>query len=71
MTLEEMKQACGGNGLTVSFQLPRMSSNGYTIRLTPHSGPVGEAVCGRVGYTVGRFNREAVLRWIERQERAH
>lgn len=67
MTLDEMETSCGDGKGTVAFKLPRESSNGYSIRLTAYSGPVGQVMCGRDGYTVARFNCEAVLKWVRRQ----
>lgn len=68
MNLDELKQLCGDGVGQVSLRIPRQSSNGYTIRLTPRSGPIGAVVCGSDDYVIARFDAKALLRWIEKQK---
>ncbi len=44
MTPTELRALCGDGKGTVVLRIPRESSNGYSIRLLPRSGPRGIVV---------------------------
>ena len=69
MTLEEMRQACGDGTGQVTLVIPR-EPTAEGIRLTPTSGPVGYVLNVQKGQTLARFSSRALLRWLDRQERA-
>ena len=62
MTRDELRDLCGDGTGSVTLRIARESSNGYSIRLLPRSGPRGIVTCYRDGLTVARFsanNRKA------------
>jgi hypothetical protein len=69
MTLEEMRTACGDGTGHVILVIPR-EPTAEGIRLTPASGPVGCVLNVKEGQTLARFSCRALLRWLDRQERA-
>lgn len=68
MTLSDLRAICGDGTGDVGLRINRESTNGYSIRLLPRSGPRGIVMCCRDGKTVARFSAKALLRWIDRME---
>lgn len=70
MSPQQLREACGDGKGQVSLVIPRQSSNGYSIRLLPRSGPRGVVMCcNRDGNTVARFDCGAILKWLDRMEK--
>ena len=68
MTPTKLRDLCGDGTGSVTLRIARESSNGYSIRLLPRSGPRGIVTCYRDGLTVARFSAKALLRWLDRIE---
>ena len=71
MTSEELRKRCNEGDYVLLHVGHLPGRNAATIRLTPNGGPRGEIICCPTrGGTTGRWLSRAVLRWLEKAEKA-